>query len=235
MTMIRDRSVGETLSEISLPRTSTSQQVAQAIREQILRGEIAPGARLSDEAIASALGVSRNSVREGLQILVAAGLVQRNLHRGAVVSELTLEELADVYQARRTIELDGIRHARRAAPGWLETMHRLLGEMRQAADSGDLASLLDVDLRFHEAIVEAVGSRRVSRFYRDVQTEIRLARAWRGERPEPDVFYDRHRELVDALDADDLDRAEALVAALIDDGETRIRKGFAQAEGGTAR
>jgi DNA-binding GntR family transcriptional regulator len=227
--MTPDRSVGETLSDVVLPRTSTSQQVAQAIRGQILRGEIAPGARLSDDMIASALGVSRNSVREGLQILVADGLVQRNLHRGAVVTELTLEELADVYQARRILELDGVRAARRAPAEWMETMRRLLGEMRAAADSGDLTSLLDVDLRFHEAIVEAVGSRRVSQFYRNVQTEIRLARAWRGERPQPSVFYDRHREIVQALDDGEFDRAESLVATLIDDGEGRIRKGFAEA------
>jgi DNA-binding GntR family transcriptional regulator len=134
-----------------------------------------------------------------------------------------------VYQARRAIELAGIRAARTAGAAWLEAMHRVLREMKSAVDSGDLADLLEVDLRFHETIVEAVGSRRVSRFYRDVQTEIRLARAWRGERPVPPVFYGRHREIVDALDAGRFSDAEALLAALINDGEARIRKGFEEA------
>jgi DNA-binding GntR family transcriptional regulator len=220
-----DRAVGASLSEAGFSRPSTSQMVAQVIREQILRGEIAPGSRLSDETIAGALGVSRNSVREGLQILVAAGLVQRELHRGAVVTELSQDELADVYQARRTIEMDGIRGARTAGPAWLETLRRVLAELKAAADSGDQDRLLEADLRFHEAIVESIGSRRVSRFYRDVQTEIRLARTWRGEWPEPPVFYERHREVVDALDEGDFGRAEELVARLIDDGQRRVGAG----------
>jgi DNA-binding GntR family transcriptional regulator len=225
-----DRDSDEPFADVVLQRASTPQQVAQAIREQILRGEIAPGARLRDDAIASALGVSRNSVREALQILASEGLVQRVLHRGALVTELTLEELNDVYQARRAIELAGIRAAGSAPAGWLDTMRRLLQEMRAAVDSGNLADLLEVDLRFHEAIVSAIGSRRVTRFYRDIQTAIRLTRAWRGERPVPSVFYDRHREVIDALDAGDLATAEALVARIIDDGEARIRKGFEQPE-----
>jgi DNA-binding GntR family transcriptional regulator len=226
--LTRDRSDGAPFADVVLQRASTPQQVAQAIREQILRGEVAPGARLRDDTIASALGVSRNSVREALQILVSEGLVQRVLHRGAIVTELTLEELTDVYQARRTIELAGIRAARNAAPEWLETMHRLLREMKSAVDSGDLANMLEVDLRFHEAIVAAVGSRRVIRFYRDIQTAIRLTRAWRGERPVASVFYDRHREVIDSLDARKFAQAESLVAGIIDDGEARIRKGFEQ-------
>jgi DNA-binding GntR family transcriptional regulator len=226
----RDGSVGEPFADVVLQRESTPQQVAQAIREQILRGEITPGARLRDDAIASALGVSRNSVREALQILASEGLVQRVLHRGAVVTELNLEELTDVYQARRAIELAGIRAARKAGPEWLETMHVLLREMKSAIDSGDLADMLEVDLRFHEAIVAAVGSRRVARFYRDIQTAIRLTRAWRGERPVPSVFYDRHLEVIEALDAKHFAQAESLVAGIIDDGEARIRRGFEQAE-----
>jgi DNA-binding GntR family transcriptional regulator len=223
-----DRSDGALFADVVLQRASTPQQVAQAIREEILRGEIAPGARLRDEVIASALGVSRNSVREALQILASEGLVQRVLHRGALVTELTLEELTDVYQARRTIELAGIRAASTAPEGWLETMHGLLREMRAAVDSGNLADLLEADLRFHEAIVAAAGSRRVARFYRDIQTAIRLTRAWRGERPVPSVFYSRHREVVDALDSGDFAAAESLVAQIIDDGEARIRTGFEQ-------
>ena len=223
-----DRSAEAPFADVVLQRASTPQQVAEAIREQILRGEIAPGARLRDDAIASALRVSRNSVREALQILASEGLVQRVLHRGAIVTELTPEELTDVYQARRAIELAGIRAARTAPGGWLETMHGLLREMKAAVDSGDLADMLEVDLRFHEAIVAVVGSRRVTRFYRDIQTAIRLTRAWRGERPVPSVFYNRHREVVDALDAGDFAAAESLVARIIDDGEARIRKGFEQ-------
>ena len=92
-----------------LERMSTAQHVAESLREQLLRGDIPPGSRIPEEDVAADLQVSRNSVREGLQILVSEGLVHRSLHRGAVVSELTREQLSDVYQARRVIEVASIR------------------------------------------------------------------------------------------------------------------------------
>jgi DNA-binding GntR family transcriptional regulator len=216
------------LSGLTLERTSTAQQVANAVRGQLLRGEVAPGARLRDEGIAAALGVSRNTVREAMQILAAEGLVRRNLHRGAVVSELTPEELADVYQARRVIEMAGIREARNASPNLVAELNATLREMADAVATGSLAQLLEADLRYHEAIVATVRSTRVSRFYRHVQTEIRLTRAWNGERLPPDAFFARHKEIVDALSAKEFDQAESLVGALIDEGEARIRRGFQQ-------
>ena len=56
-----------------------------------------------------------------------------------------------------------------------------------------------------------------------VQTELRLTRAWHGERLAPLVFYRRHAEIAEALEQKDYARAEALVAALIDEGEARLR------------
>jgi DNA-binding GntR family transcriptional regulator len=208
------------LTGLTLERTSTAQQVANAIRDQLLRGEIAPGARLRDEAIAATLSVSRNTVREAMQILASEGLVRRSLHRGAVVSELNAKDLADVYQARRVIEIAGIRAVR--SPTSINLLKEILGDMRQAVALNSLPQLLEADVRYHEAIVAALRSQRVSQFYRHVQTEIRLTRAWNGERPAPDVFYARHKDVVDALEAGDFARAESLVATLIDDGEARL-------------
>jgi DNA-binding GntR family transcriptional regulator len=215
---------------LTLERTSTAQQVANAIRDQLLRGEVAPGARLRDELIAATLAVSRNTVREAMQILASEGLVRRSLHRGAVVTELSSADLKDVYQARRVIELAGIRAARNAPPEWLASLHEILREMEHAAGAASLSRLLDADVHFHEALVATLKSHRVRRFYRQVQTEIRLTRAWSGERPAPDVFFERHKQIVDALDAGDFDRAESLVGHVIDDGEARLQHGLKQGQ-----
>ena len=219
---------------LTLERTSTAHQVANAIREQLLRGEVAPGARLRDELIAASVGVSRNTVREAMQILASEGLVRRSLHRGAVVAELSTADLTDVYQARRVVELAGIRAAPEAPAEWLRSLHEILREMEHAVEAGSQSRLLDADVHFHEALVATVRSHRVSRFYRQIQTEIRLSRAWSGERPAPDVFFKRHKEIVDALDAGEFDRAESLVAHIIDDGEARVlhglKKGQSEAE-----
>jgi DNA-binding GntR family transcriptional regulator len=70
-------------SVLQLRRESTAQQVASALRELIVTGGLPSGAHLREAALAQQLGVSRNTVREAVQILVSDGLVRREMHRGA--------------------------------------------------------------------------------------------------------------------------------------------------------
>jgi DNA-binding GntR family transcriptional regulator len=209
---------------VSLERASTAEQVAGMIRQQLLNGEVAPGTKLSDQVIAAGFGVSRNTAREAVLILTAEGLLTRNLHKGVAVAELGLEELADVYQARRALELVGLQLAARAGAEWLAELRAVLAEMDAAAAVDDTPALLDADRRFHEVIVKQIGSRRVSRFYRLVQTEIRLTRAWYAERMAATVFVARHTAIVEALEAGDSELAGRLLEQLIADGETRLQQ-----------
>jgi DNA-binding GntR family transcriptional regulator len=211
------------LPGLSFQRASSAQQIAVAIREQLVRGEIAPGTRLRDQALAMTLQVSRNTVREAMQILASEGLVRQNFHHGVTVAELDLEELADVYRVRRALELAGVRAAASARNGWLDQLRLACREMAAAAKQNDMHAVLNADRRFHEALVATLGSHRISRFYRTVQTEIRLTRAWYGERLPPPVFYRRHAAIADALECHDYIRAESLVGSLIDEGEARLR------------
>lgn len=212
------------VAHLPLERTSTAQHVANAVRDRLLRGDFAPGFRLPEDEIAATLRVSRNSVREGLQILAAEGLIRRSLHHGAVVTELNGEELHDVYQARRTIEVAGLRMGAQRPGQWLGRIVAALDDMENAASANDRAALLDSDRRFHEAIVAGSQSQRVNRFYRNLQTEIRLTRTWHGERESSPVFFARHKDVVDALRAGDIAKAESLLASIIDAGEERVRK-----------
>jgi DNA-binding GntR family transcriptional regulator len=207
----------------SLERASTAEQVAAVIRQQLLDGEVAPGTKLSDQATAAALGVSRNTVREAMLILAAEGLLTRNLHKGVAVAELSLEELADVYQARRALELIALQFAAGADDAWLGDLRAALAAMATAAAVDDTQALLDADRTFHEVIVRRIGSKRISRFYRLIQTEIRLTRAWRGARMPAPAFVDRHAEIVEALEARDFDGGRQLLERLINDGQARLQ------------
>ncbi|SRR6266540_93845 len=207
----------------SLERASTAEQVAAVIRQQLLDGEVAPGTKLSDQATAAALGVSRNTVREAMLILAAEGLLTRNLHKGVAVAELSLEELADVYQARRALELIALQFAAGADDAWLGDLRAALAAMATAAAVDDTQALLDADRTFHEVIVRRIGSKRISRFYRLIQTEIRLTRAWHGARMPAPAFVERHAEIVEALEARDFDGGRQLLERLINDGQARLQ------------
>src|SRR5436190_14527820 len=110
-------------------RASSAQQVASAIRDQLLGGEVAPGTRLRDRALAASLEVSRNTVRDAMQILASEGLVRQNFHREVTVTELGLDELADAYRVRRRLEVAGVRAAAGATNGWLVELRAACHEM----------------------------------------------------------------------------------------------------------
>lgn len=205
-------------------RASSSQQVADVIKEQLLLGQVSPGTRLSDQILAADLQVSRNTVREAMTILAAEGLVVKNLHKGVVVAELDLDELRDVYQARRALELAGLRAGSTADPHWRQALDEALSDMQKAAAAGDLKALLVGDRTFHEALVMPIGSKRVQAFYHKIQTEIRLTHAWYGAREDPDIFLRRHQRIGDAIRTGDYALAEQLLSDLIDAGEERLRR-----------
>lgn len=215
------------LAPTPLNRMSTAEHVASTLREQLLERRFSPGSRLPEDEIAAAMQVSRNSVREGLQILAAEGLVQRSLHRGAVVTELDAAALEDVYQARRIIELGSLRAGATAPDGWVAGILAAFRQMEAAAAADDLPQLLEADRRFHESIVAGASSERIGRFYRNLQTEIRLTRSWQDEREPSPIFVARHRDVAEAIQAAELEKAERLLKEIIDAGEDRVRKSLA--------
>ena len=94
-----------------IQRQTLTGMTLDALRERILQGEFPEGEPLRQDAIAEELGVSRIPVREALRQLDAEGLVTFSPHRGAVVSTMSLEEIAELFELRADIESDLLRRA----------------------------------------------------------------------------------------------------------------------------
>jgi DNA-binding GntR family transcriptional regulator len=90
------------LDGFALRRSTTAQQVADGLSERILTGAFAPGDRLRESAIATQLGVARNTIREAVRILERGGLVRYEVNRGAVVISPTPANVDALSQARRS-------------------------------------------------------------------------------------------------------------------------------------
>ena len=141
----------------------TMQEIAYgAIRDGILAGRHSPGQRLIADELAKELGVSRMPVREALHRLEAAGLVTIAPHRGAMVSELSENECAEIYHIRAV--LDGLA-TRLASPNLSQADHtrlsRLLDEMDAAVTAQDLERVLRVNREFHTLIWDAARAPRL--------------------------------------------------------------------------
>ncbi|RME43612.1 MAG: GntR family transcriptional regulator [Caldilineae bacterium] len=133
--------------------------VADRLREAILRGQLKPGQKLDQNEIAEHLNVSRSPVREALRTLEAEGLVQVYPHRGAVVAELSAEEVAEISQIR--VVLEGMA-ARLAAPKLdderIATLQAVLDELNRTTD---LDRWVTLNRRFHHTIYRAANRPRL--------------------------------------------------------------------------
>lgn len=141
----------------------TMQEIAYgAIRDGILTGRHCPGQRLIADDLAKELGVSRMPVREALHRLEAAGLVTMAPHRGAVVSELSENECAEIYHIRAV--LDGLA-TRLAASNLSDADHTRLAGLIQKMDAAvaaqDLDRILRVNREFHTLIWDAAQAPRL--------------------------------------------------------------------------
>jgi DNA-binding GntR family transcriptional regulator len=165
--------MSEALSGLSIRRVSTADQVAALMRERILRGELKPGMSLREVSIAAAIGVSRNTLREALRILIQEGLVRHTVHRGITVAQLSAASAADIYRVRRLLEVAAIESSKPTKER-LELLAAAVTKLETAAAEHDWPALVEADMLFHCSIVGLLGSDRLDAFFRNLLSELRV-------------------------------------------------------------
>src|SRR5215208_5109877 len=144
---------GRSSPVIPIQRQTIASMTVVALRERILRGDYPEGEPLRQDALADELGVSRIPVREALRQLESEGLVVFNPHRGAVVSSLSLDEIAELFELRAEIECDLVR---RAIPliteQQLERATEVLDEFEAALAAGEASRWGQLNWHFHAAL-----------------------------------------------------------------------------------
>jgi DNA-binding GntR family transcriptional regulator len=141
---------------VTRPVTSAERALA-TLRDLIMGGELAPGARLGEVEIADRLGVSRTPVREALSRLAAEGLVETAPNRGARVVTWTVAELEGVFDLRAVLEPQLTAHAvPNAAPADVDELDALARRMHEVGTPGpgqDLDALVPLNRAFHDRLV----------------------------------------------------------------------------------
>lgn len=159
---------------IELHRKSTVDQAADVLREWILSGEIPAGTPLRETRLAERLGISRNTVRETLLLLEREALVRHETHRGATVASPSQEDVADIFEVRGALEAEGLRRAARGAPASLAALWRAVEDLEAVASKQEWDRYADSEAAFHQALVDALGSPRMSELEARVLGELRL-------------------------------------------------------------
>jgi GntR family transcriptional regulator of gluconate operon len=132
---------------------SLGAQVAQVLRHRIVSGELAPGARITEEALAEEFSVSRGPVRDALTQLSFEKLVEVQRPRGVYIVGLTRDDVDQLYSLRGALEQLALSRAMRVDDDARWTaMAAAVGRMGTAADAGDHAAFVAADLEFHSQI-----------------------------------------------------------------------------------
>jgi DNA-binding GntR family transcriptional regulator len=207
------------LADVKISRRSTVDQLAETLRDRILRGEIRPGAPLRESAMAQAAGVSRNTVRETFFALVAEGLLRHIPHHGFYVAKLSAEDVADLYRARRVLELAALEALSPDESDDLQRVESALDRLRQAAAANDTTDAYHADLEVHRALVAALGSPRLDAVFAGVLMELRLAIILMDTLRDFPELVAEHEQLVKMIRAGDKAGASELLTKHLDDAE----------------
>ncbi|HKX41754.1 MAG TPA: phosphonate utilization associated transcriptional regulator [Burkholderiaceae bacterium] len=217
---------------ITLLQTSSLTSVVQGeLERMILSGELAPGEKLTEVALAARLGVSRGPLREAFRMLEEAGLVRTEKNRGVFVRSIPIEEAVEIFDLRAAMdELVGRRLAEKIVPAQIKEVRSLVDQMEQAVKAKDTHHYHLLNLQFHDRLVELAGNSKLTAIYRKLIKELSLFRrlnlADAGLLP---VSANAHRQIVKAIASGDPEAAgRAMFDHVIESKERTIRNNLRQ-------
>ncbi|HEX6345608.1 GntR family transcriptional regulator [Umezawaea sp.] len=195
-------------------RRGLAEEVADRIREAVFSGAYAPGAQLREVELSEALEVSRGPVREALLHLEREGLVRSAWHRGATVTTLSPEDVAELVSLRGALEGLAVREVvAHASDEDIAALEKAADLMERATD---VHEMVRSDIDFHDAVFAAARHRRLYEAWSGIRRQVHLfllIRIGRSTEGYLTRIPSEHRELVAALRARDAETALDLFAA----------------------
>ena len=202
------------------------EQVAERLRTRIFAHELQPGSWIDEQALALEYGISRTPLREALKVLAAEGLVVLKPRRGCYVTELSEQDIDEVFPVMALLEgrvaEEAARRITSADFSRLEAIHAEL-EKHAAANNAD--RFFEANQRFHTALQDIAGNRYLAQLIDDARKVIKLTRrdSLRLEGRLKQSLAE-HREILEALRDKDADRARQSMHDHLISGRTALAK-----------
>jgi len=202
---------------------SAASSIEKDLRRAIIELELKPGARLSEQDIATRLGVSRQPVREALIKLANSRLIEIRPHRGTVVARISAKEMTEALFVRQSVEIAVVEKAARNFDAWQrKRINSILGQQEDAARRLDHAGFREHDEAFHIAIATGAGVGIAWIAIADMKTHMdRVCNM--TLRDEADMLrrIGEHHAIMAAIDAQDVEGARQAMskhlASILDD------------------
>ena len=196
--------------QVVTPSSSAAFRVERELRQAIIDLELPPGTRLSEQDLASRLGVSRQPVREALIALAKSRLVEIMPQRGTSVVKISVAKMMEARFVREAIEIAVVRRACEAFDREArQRIEHLLDMQKEAATESDHHSFRRYDEMFHMVLSTGAGCPMAWRTVEDIKAH--MDRVCVLTLPGADAMLplvEQHRDIIAAVDAQDPDRAE---------------------------
>ncbi len=202
----------------SLSPRALYQEVAERLRQQIFARELEPGSWIDEQKLTAEYGISRTPLREALKVLAVEGLVTMKVRRGAYVTEVSRDDVAQVYHLLGLLEADAAGEvARIASDAQVAELRRLHEQLERQVRSRD--AFFATNEAFHLKLLEFAGNRWRRQIVDDLRKVMKLNRhhsLFRQGRLAGSLA--EHRELMAAIENRDARAAVRLMRSHFDNG-----------------
>jgi DNA-binding GntR family transcriptional regulator len=193
--------------------TALYQEVAERLRQRIFAHELTPGAWIDEQKLAEHYGISRTPLREALKVLAAEGLVELKPRRGCYVTELSRQDLDDIFPLLAMLEARcALEAVRRAQPADIAALKELHERLETAARDDRVPAFFEANQAFHRKIQELSQNRWLLSMIQDLRKVLKLSRlhslSLEGRLQQS---LDEHRAIITAFTTGNAEKAEQLM------------------------
>lgn len=193
--------------------TALYQEVAERLRQRIFAHELTPGTWIDEQKLAEQYGISRTPLREALKVLASEGLVELKPRRGCYVTEISAQDLDDIFPLMAMLEgrcaADAVK---RAKAGDIKDLKAIHDRLEAAARDGRIDAFFEANQEFHKKIQELAGNRWMLSVIQDLRKVLKLSRlhslSLEGRLQQS---LDEHRLIMAAFEGSDAGKAEQLM------------------------
>ena len=198
--------------------------VFNTLRQGILKGDLKPGERLMEIHLAARLGVSRTPIREAIRMLELEGLVTMVPRKGAEVARISKQDLRDVLEVRKSLDSLAVSLAcDRITEEEKEALKNAEEDFEHSISKGDVTSIAEADVRFHDVILKAGKNGRLMQMINNLAERMYRYRLEyiKDSRNHPRLI-EEHRRIIEYIIEGDKDNACKAIETHIDNQEKNV-------------
>lgn len=208
-----------------LQSSSLPMLVQEEIERLIMTGALPVGSRINESELAQRFNTSRGPIREALRALEEAGLVRTEKNRGMFVREISFEEADEIYELREAMEeIIGRRVALAITDDGIARLKAMVDAMHAAAQAQELEQYAQLNLQFHDILLDTAGSAKLTETYQRLIKELSLFRMRTLGGGSLRVSADEHGEIVAAIASRDPQQAGQALRRHVADSRARMHK-----------